>query len=148
MKYRDRTRRHIRKMGGGKVWFEIQRYYCKACGKLHRAIPAFLAPFKHYCLGLITAILDGRILPRGYEEEHNYPVEITMSRWKRWEELNRTDIEGYIRSVGHRMMGYSEELLRTSVSLLDAMKSSVKQWLSVILRMIYNSGGELQPYQG
>ena len=87
-------------------------------------------------------------MPRGYEEEHNYPVEITMKRWKRWEELNRTDIEGYVRSVGHRMMGYSEELLRTSVSLLDAMKSSVKQWLSVILRMIYNSGGELQPYQG
>lgn len=145
MKYRDRVKRHTRQKGGDKVWFEIERYKCEACGKLHRAIPVFLAPYKHYCLGLIASVLNGKILPREYEEEHNYPVEITMDRWKRWEDLNRTDIEGYIRSIGYRMLGYSEELLTTSVSLLDAMKSSVKHWLSVILRLVYNSGGELQP---
>ena len=76
---------------------------------------------------LITAVLDGRILPREYEEEHNYPIEINMERWKRWEDLNRTDIEGYIRFIGHRMLGYSEELLTASVSLHDTMKSSVKR---------------------
>ena len=144
MKYRDRVKRHTRQKGGDKIWFEIERYKCETCCRIHRAIPAFLAPFKHYCLGLITAVLDCRILPREYEEEHNYPVEITMERWKRWEDLNRTDIEGYIRSIGHRILGYSEELLTTSVSLLDAMKSSMKQWLGAILRMIYNTGGELQ----
>ena len=147
MKYRDRVRRHTRQTGGDKVWFEIERYKCESCNRLHRAIPAFLAPFKHYCLGLITAVLDCRILPREYEEEYNYPVENTMERWKRWEELNRRDIEGYIRSIGHRMLGYSEELLTASVSLHDTMKSSVKRWLGVILRMIYNSGGELQPFR-
>ncbi len=89
-------------------------------------------------------MLECRILPREYEEEHNYPVEITMERWKRWEELNRTDIEGYIRSIGHRMLGYREELLTASVSLHDTMKSSIKGWLGTILRMIYNSGEELQ----
>jgi len=124
MKYRDRVKRHTRQKGGKKVWFEIERYKYESCCRLHRAIPAFLTPFKHYCLGLITAVLDGRILPREYEEEHNYPIEITMERWKRWEDLNRTDIEGYIRFIGHRMLGYSEELLTASVSLHDTMKAS------------------------
>jgi len=90
-------------------------------------------------------MLSHRISPRTYEEEHNYPVEITMDRWARWEDLNRTDIEGYIRSIGHRILGFSEELLTSQVSLLEGMKSSIAQWLSRILRMIYNSGGELQP---
>ncbi len=145
MKRRDQVKRHTRIMGGSKVWFEIERFRCEACGRIHRAIPAFLAPFKHYCLGLITSVLSHRISPRTYEEEHNYPVEITMDRWARWEDLNRTDIEGYIRSIGHRILGFSEELLTSQVSLLEGMKSSIAQWLSRILRMIYNSGGELQP---
>ena len=145
MKRRDQVKRHTRIMGGSKVWFEIERFRCEACGRIHRAIPAFLAPFKHYCLGLITSVLSQRISPRTYEEEHNYPVEITMDRWARWEDLNRTDIEGYIRSIGHRILGFSEELLTSQVSLLEGMKSSIAQWLSRILRMIYNSGGELQP---
>ncbi len=90
-------------------------------------------------------MLSHRVFPRSFEEEHNYPVENTMERWKRWEDLNRTYIEGYIRSVGYRMLGFGEELLTSKVSLLEAMKSSVKQWMSTILRMVYNSGGELQP---
>lgn len=68
-----------------------------------------------------------------------------MERWKQWEELNRTDIEGYIRSIGHRILGYSEELLISQVSLLEGIKSSVKHWLGTIMKMIYNSGGKLQP---
>lgn len=146
MKRRDQVKRHTRLKGGNKVWFEIERFRCESCRRIHRAIPAFLAPRKHYCLGLITSVLSGRVVPRTYEEEHNYPVEITMERWKKWEDLNRTDIEGNIRSIGHRMLGFSEELLTSRVSLLDAMKSSVKQWLGIILRMIYNSGGELQSF--
>lgn len=145
MKYRDQVERHTRLKGGKKVWFEIERYKCESCRRIHRAIPSFLAPFKHYCLGLITSVLSNRVLPRCYEEEHNYPVEITMERWKQWEELNRTDIEGYIRSIGHRILGYSEELLISQVSLLEGIKSSVKHWLGTIMKMIYNSGGELQP---
>ena len=145
MKRRDQVKRHTRKAGGSKVWFEIERFRCDQCKRIHRAIPAFLAPFKHYCLGLITSVLSHRVFPRSFEEEHNYPVENTMERWKRWEDLNRTYIEGYIRSVGYRMLGFGEELLTSKVSLLEAMKSSVKQWMSTILRMVYNSGGELQP---
>ena len=145
MKRRDQVKRHTRMLGGNKVWFEIERFRCKACRRIHRAIPMFLAPFKHYCLGLIASVLSHRVFPRSYEEEHNYPVEITMERWKRWEELNRTNIEGHIRSIGHRILGFSEELLISQVSLLEEMKSSVKHWLGTILRMIYNAGGELQP---
>ena len=43
------------------------------------------------------------------------------------------------------MLGYGEELLYSTVSLLEKMKCSVDNWLGIILRMIYNSGGRLRP---
>ena len=68
-----------------------------------------------------------------------------MERWKAWLKQNRTDIDGYMKSVGYRLLEYGEELLYSTVSLLDAMMSSVDHWLAVLLRTIYNSGGWLQP---
>jgi len=43
------------------------------------------------------------------------------------------------------LLEYSEELLYSTVSLLDTMMSSMDHWLAVLLRTIYNSGGWLQP---
>ena len=47
--------------------------------------------------------------------------------------------------MGYRLLEYGEELLYSTVSLLDAMMSSMDRWLAVLLRTIYNSGGWLQP---
>ena len=38
------------------------------------------------------------------------PCEQTMERWRKWLELNRSYIEGYLRSVGYRLLGFGEEL--------------------------------------
>ena len=47
--------------------------------------------------------------------------------------------------MGYRLLEYGEELLYSTVSLLDAMMSSMDRWLAVLLRTIYNTGGWLQP---
>ena len=90
-------------------------------------------------------MLDGSLTTDDLKYE-NYPCEKTVERWKAWLEQNRTDIDGYIKSAGYRLLGYGEGLLYSTVSLLEKMMWSVDNWLGIILRMIYNSGGRLQPF--
>ena len=54
-------------------------------------------------------------------------------------------VDGYLRSVGHRLSGFSEELLMSGVPLLEILRSSLYSWLETILRFIYDSGGFLVP---
>ncbi len=88
-------------------------------------------------------MLDGRLTTDDLEFE-TYPCEKTVERWKSWLSQNKTDIDGHMRSVGYRLLGYGEELLYSAVSLLEKMMCSVDNWLGIILRMIYNSGGRLR----
>lgn len=117
---------------------------CPRCKKLHRELPDILAPYKHYHLDIIMGMLDGRLI-QGEDEYENYPCEKTVERWEAWLAQNKTDIDGCLKSVGYRLLGYGEELLYSTVSLLEKMKCSVDNWLGIILRMIYNSGGRLCP---
>lgn len=57
--------------------------------------------------------------------------------------VNHLRIDGYLKSAGYRLLGFGEELLSTSMSLLDKLRSSNEEWLETILRFIYNSGGFL-----
>jgi len=66
-----------------------------------------------------------------------------MYRWHHWLMVNHLRIDGYLKSAGYRLLGFGEELLSTSMSLLDKLRSSNEEWLETILRFIYNSGGFL-----
>ena len=142
--YRDTCSRHYRLGGGRKVWFSIRRLKCPHCRSLHRELPDILAPFKHYHIDIIMGMLDGSISTDNLSYE-DYPCEKTVERWKAWLKQNKTDIDGYMKSVGYRLLEYGEGLLYSTVSLLDAMMSSMDHWLAVLLRTIYTSGGWLQP---
>ena len=89
-------------------------------------------------------MLDGTLI-QGEDEYEDYPCEKTVERWAAWLSQNKVDIDGYLKSVGHRLLGYGEGLLYSAVSLLKKMMCSVDNWLGIILRMIYNSGGRLRP---
>ena len=103
-----------------------------------------MAPFKHYEEEVICDSIDDRIKP---EESDYCPSERTVSHWKFWLWLNTDDINGYMKSIAFRELGYSEELLKSGVSLLDKLRSSMPDgWLNTIIRTIYNSGASLRPF--
>jgi hypothetical protein len=58
---------------------------------------------------------------------------------------NHLRIDGYLKSIGYRFLGFSQKLLDSRISLLEELRSSNGSWLEAILRMIYNSGGFLTP---
>ena len=114
-------------------------------------LPDFLIPHKHYAEETITGVLNGVVGPDD-EDSETFPSETTMIRWLRWLRwfiTNLQNIEGYMRSIGYRLLGFSEELLKTDNSLLDHMRSSFPDtWMKNVLRCIYNSGNKLQPFYG
>ena len=114
------------------------------CGRLHNALPDCLAPYKHYASEVIAGVLDEIITPDDTEDE-DYPCEATMLRWKHWLMVNRLRIDGHLRSIGYRLLGLGDEFLMSNVSLLETLRASNSCWLEAILRIIYNSGGSLEP---
>jgi hypothetical protein len=106
-------------------------------------LPDFLVPFKHYEEPVITDTVNEEVIPA---ESDDRPSAITVVRWKHWLMANAANIDGLLKSIGHRELGYSTELLESSVSLLKELRSSIpKGWLKEILRVIYNAGEKLSP---
>lgn len=44
-----------------------------------------------------------------------------MIRWHHWFIINEFNIEEHMKSIGYRLLGLSEELLETGISLLSHM---------------------------
>lgn len=140
--YRDSCERGMLLEGHERRVYRIRRLKCPECGKLHRELPDFLAPFKQYAVEIISGVLDG-IVTSGDEDSSDYPCEETMSRWHHWLAANQLRIDGYLKSVGYCLLDFSEELLISGMSLLAELRSSTQEWLETILHFIYNSGGFL-----
>lgn len=144
LKHRDYKRRIMKIEGGQKHFIQIERLKCKSCQRLHNALPDILVPYKHYTAEVISGVLDEMVTADDLENE-DYPCEETMKRWHHWLMANQEYIDGYMKSLGYRMLGFSEDLLHSKVSLLSQLRKSSEVWLETILRVIYNSGGHLVP---
>ena len=144
LSYRDSCVRIMRLEGGRRRRFLIRRLKCCNCGKLHRELPDCLVPYKHYASEVISGVLDGIVTPDD-DDSADFPCEMSMRRWLCWLEANRLRIDGYLKSTGYRLLGFSTELLGSRMPLLDKLRSSRPEWLETLLRFLYNSGGFLVP---
>lgn len=142
LKYRDSRRRIWRTYGGETRYILIRRLHCPSCGRIHNELPDILAPHKHYGTEIVENVVDDVLTERDTLTE-DYPCTATMRRWKDWIERNTSAMDGMLRSVGHRLLDFSEDLLLSSSSLLHALRSNGGGWLATVLRMLYNSGGSV-----
>lgn len=94
------------------------------CRRIHNALPNFLVPHKHYSSEVIEDVLDDVVRPNDELNDSDYPCEKTMERWKAWFERNRKNIDGQLKSVGYRILGFSEKLLISGVSLSDELRKT------------------------
>ena len=143
--FRDYCKRIVRNDDGEKEAFHIPRHKCSnpRCGKVHRMLPDFMVPFKQYTEDVISDCVNNS---SEQSQPCTGPSASTIDRWKRWISLNTPDIDGYLKSIGYRELGFSKELLNSSVSLLGKLMRCIPRgWLRTILRLIYNSGAYLVP---
>lgn len=81
LKYYDQVPRILRAKNGETEWVKLKRYRCLTCGRVHRALPDNVYPYKQYDAEIIRGVLEGLITSEtlGYED---YPSERTMERWR------------------------------------------------------------------
>ncbi|MGF7146337.1 hypothetical protein HNQ56_004804 [Anaerotaenia torta] len=82
-----------------------------------------MVPYKHYSAEVISGVLDGFVTKED-EDTEDYPCEMTIHRWHHWMVANTMRIDGYLKSIGYQMLGFTEELLKSGVSLLQELRSS------------------------
>ena len=148
LRFYDYCMRSIRHSGGEQEWLEIPRHRCSnpRCKRIHRMLTDRLLPYKHYEQPVIRDSLDGCL---NLDEAGNAPSAESIKRWGHWLMANSLDIEGYVKSIAHRELRFSEDLLKTGVSLLEVLRKKIPQaWLSTVIRIIYNAGGFLRPFYG
>ena len=142
---RSRVRRHLRKEDTGeKVWHQVPVGKCKKddCGRMCRMLPETMVPFKHYEEVVISKVLDAKITE---ESPIEFPDIQTMKRWIAWLIKNIDRIEGLFRAIRYQVLGFSEELLFSTGSLLERLHRDMTEWLKITIRLIYNSGHCLLP---
>lgn len=145
--FEDHVNRHQKLAGGEKQWYRIERRRCPGGCGLHRILPDFLAPYKHYDMDIITGVLNGSITSDTPPFE-NYPCEKTMERWQGWLLLNLVFINGYLKSVGIRLFAMGIALAYSVTNLVEELKQRDRHgWMKVIIRAVYNTGGSLEPYR-
>ena len=115
---------------------------CSHCKRLHTELPDVLAPYKHYTTEVIEDVVDAVIDSDDLETEAS-PCEATMHRWNAWLFYNQLRIDGLLKSVGYRLLGFSEVFLKSGLSLLAGIRETGAGWLGTILRVIYNAGNFL-----
>ena len=130
----------------------IERRKCQSpnCGMLHRCLPSQLSRFKHFLTEIIEDTVDDVVSPEdseGPEEEFiESPSLRTVNRWKNWIDHNKANINGYLKAAGHGILGFSQQFLKSGISLLDELRRDGAGWLAAVQHVIYNSGGSLHPY--
>ena len=107
-------------------------------------LPDLMVKFKHYSTEVISGVLDEIVQPDDADSE-DHPCEDTMKRWHHWFMANELRIDGTLKSVGCRDLGFDEALLCSGISLLERLRQTSERWLETIHTIIYNSGGFLVP---
>ena len=80
LKYHDSIPRIVKTVGGVKRWDKIQRLICQNCRAVHREIPDYLFPFKHYEADIIKGFIVEQLSIFDLEYE-DYPSEGTIKNW-------------------------------------------------------------------
>ena len=146
LQYRDHCPRISRAKGGDATWYWIPRCQCDSerCRKVHRMLPEFMVKFKQYRTEVITSALDQKKGFVGDDAYNEHPSVKTIQHWHHWLMANYLRIDGTLRSVGCKDLGFSEKLLESGDSLLIRLRASDQKWLAAVHRFVYNSGGWLE----
>ena len=142
LKYRDKVLRGQKQIGGERKLYMINRLKCTGCGKLHRQLTDGMVKFKQYAAEVIEDVIEEVITEA---DPIDYPCEGTMKHWRWWFQYNRDQIEGQMRSAGHRLLGFYDGFLSPMESLLEGIRKRISPgWLGMVCRIVNNSGGDLR----
>ncbi len=80
LKYYDCVKRIVRTKDGQSNWIVLDRLICVECGVIHRELPDYLLPYKHYEVDIIMGFSRGKLTSKDLEYE-DYPCQLTIDKW-------------------------------------------------------------------
>jgi hypothetical protein len=117
MKVRDSKKREGMDSSGEAVCYQLRRYKCKRCGKMHTEQPSDLAPGMRYEADAIQAALDDGT---GSAQESACAAEgSTIRRWRG---------------------AYMARLVEAGGQLVAELRAAGGRWLAAALMEIFNGG--------
>lgn len=78
--YYDTVKRLVKEEYGKRRKILIERRVCKKCGSIHRLMPEYILPYKHYRKDIIRGFQNGVLSVTSLEYE-DYPSESTVRLW-------------------------------------------------------------------
>lgn len=116
------------------VYIYIPRAYAKT-GKLHRLIPSFLLPYKHYCAKEVASSVCNEY------GQCTSASESTIRRWKAWWQANWKEFKSKGREIVRRER-LKETLVDAGETTLAYILKKILQpfWLSKIMEEFTSEG--------
>ena len=135
--YRDSRSRIWRHCNEATDRILIHRMLCGTCNRLHTVLPDVLVPHKHYGASEIETVL-------GSEVRSDEVSDSTAASWLQWIKGNMSQIEGVLQSLKLESEDKLPEL-RGDKNLFTHLKTIVRNWLSVVSRLVINGGFAFLP---
>lgn len=126
----------------------MRRLICDVCGKIHRELPDFLLPHKHYPAECIESEID-HIYQTDSANNHGnvvcaYPELSTCARWRkdyeRWEAITREEMTKDLIDGEDSIRSKYREALFCCYNLLMERKKTGAGWLAECVRTAVNAG--------
>lgn len=139
--YRDSVERIGLSFDRDRRIYIIRRMQCTnpSCHRLHRELPDFLTPFRHYESIIVEEGADGTVCADD-PEVGCYPCEKTFHRWQAWLKETEPQIKGLLNAIIKGNGSFIPELKKAADSLLEHFRKLDSGWLAAISRCFCNSG--------
>jgi hypothetical protein len=135
--YRDCRLRTLKNLLGEICHFLLRRLRCTGCKKLHTELPSIIQPYRHYSSDAIQSVLDGGEAGADCVADNS-----TIRRWKTEFTQAEPDINQRLASA-HAQIGDEKVAIKSTVHILDKIKTKIKRWLAFVMELLINSGHKI-----
>lgn len=133
LRSRDSVIRNVIPGDGHRIRLRIRRLSCPKCRSVHRELPDFVQPFKHYESKVIQKVIDGDTFDCPAEDS-------TMNRWLN-EYKNASDqVNGALTSLWMKLRNMHRELLSGRSLLNQIRQIHTDNWYSFVSTLLVNAG--------
>lgn len=147
LRVRDTVVRFVRISSSEKYGITIRRLRCEVCGKIHRELPDFLMPHKHYPAECIESEIErmkqNKRVRSCDDRVCAYPELSTCMRWRQNFEKRQAAMKRALAVISieeGRMLSKHEESLLQYYNLFMKRRKTGTGWLAECVRTAVNAG--------
>ena len=129
MKFRDTCNRHGLSSDTVCQWYILRRFKCEDCNNIHREIPDFLFPYKHYEADVIQAAIDGNT-------DDIYADESTIRHWRKQWQTQEPRIRLILIALLAQAYNETIKLVGNHSDIILSIRQQHSRWLAFVVKLL------------